>query len=270
MNLPPDFVFSQSALQDYEDCPRRFELRYIKDLRWPALKTENALEFEASSIQGQEFHHLIHQHSLGVSAEAIEATITDPTMRKWWNNYVRWQAENLPKVRHSELKLTTPLSEHRVMAKYDLVAPQSDESLVIVDWKTGRPKKREWLARRLQTIVYPYVLWRAGDWLNGAEPISAEKIRLIYWFAEDSSTIEFQLNSELLQADEQRLMATISEVNSRFEFPKTENEKQCQFCVYRSLCERGIVAGKIEDLEEDDDVSVGINLHLDEVDEISF
>ncbi len=270
MNLPPDFVFSQSALQDYEDCPRRFELRYIKDLRWPALKTENALEFETSSIQGQEFHHLIHQHSLGVSAEAIEATITDPTMRKWWNNYVRWQAENLPTLRHSELKLTTPLSEHRVMAKYDLVAQQSDESLVIVDWKTGRPKKREWMQRRLQTIVYPYVLWRAGDWLNRGEPISAEKIRLIYWFAEDSSTIEFQLNSGLLNSDEQRLTATISEINSRLEFPKTENEKQCQFCVYRSLCERGIVAGKLEDLEEDDDVSVGINLNLDEVDEIVF
>ena len=270
MNLPPDFVFSQSALQDYEDCPRRFELRYIKDLRWPALKTENALEFEASSIQGQEFHHLIHQHSLGVSAEAIEATITDPTMRKWWNNYVQWQAENLPKERHSELKLTTPLSEHRVMAKYDLVTQQKDESIVIVDWKTGRPKKREWLERRLQTTVYPYVLWRAGDWLNRGEPISAEKIRLIYWFADDSSTIEFQLNSERLQTDEQRLTTTISEINSRLEFPKTENEKQCQFCVYRSLCERGIEAGKIEDLVDDDDVSIGINLNLDEVDEIIF
>ena len=270
MNLPPDFVFSQSALQDYEDCPRRFELRYIKDLRWPALKTENALEFEASSIQGQEFHHLIHQHSLGVSAEAIEETITDSTMRKWWNNYVRWQAENLPPLRHSELKLTTPLSENRVMAKYDLVARQNDETFVIIDWKTGRSKKREWMQRRLQTIVYPYVLWRAGDWLNRGEPISAEKIRLIYWFAEDSSTVEFQLNSELLNADEERLKATISEINSRLEFPKTENEKQCQFCVYRSLCERGIVAGKLEDLEDDEDVSVGINLNLDEVDEIVF
>ncbi len=270
MNLPVDFVFSQSALQDYEDCPRRFELRYIKDLRWPALKTENALEFEEKSIQGQEFHHLIHQHSLGVPAQSIEATITDEPMRKWWNNYVKWQAENLPPQRHSELKLTTPLGVSRVMAKYDLVAQMNDETLTIIDWKTGRPKKREWLARRLQTVVYPYVLWRAGDWLHHGKPIPADKIRLIYWFAEDGSIIEFQLNAELLEANEQRLVATITEINACFEFPKTENEKQCQFCVYRSLCERGELAGNIKDLEEDDDVSVGINLNLDDVDEIVF
>ncbi len=270
MNLPADFVFSQSALQDYQDCPRRFELRYIKDLRWPALKTEDALEFEKSSLRGEEFHHQIHQHSLGVTAEKISPTITDEEMRKWWENYLRWQAENLPKVRHAELKLTAPLGESRVMAKYDLVAQLSDETLVIIDWKTGHPKKREWLQRRMQTTVYPFVLWRAGAWLNNGKPISPERVRLIYWFAEQGSTIEFQLNSEQLQADEQRLTVIISEINSRLEFPKTEEEKKCQFCVYRSLCERGEIAGKFEDLEDDDDDAVGINLNLDEVDEIAF
>ena len=27
--LPVNFTFSQSSLQDYTDCPRRFQLRYI-------------------------------------------------------------------------------------------------------------------------------------------------------------------------------------------------------------------------------------------------
>ncbi len=270
MNLSDNFIFSQSALQSYEDCPRCFELRYIKDLRWPALKTENALEFEESSLQGQEFHHLIHQHSTGVPTEAIEDIITEPVMKKWWDNYVTWQTENLPHQRYSELKLTAPLSETRVMAKYDVVAQMNDESLTIVDWKTGRPKKREWLTRRLQSTVYPYVLWRAGNWLNRGKKLAAEHIRLIYWFAEDGSTIEFQLDAKLLQENEQQLTETISEINSRLDFPQTENEKQCKFCVYRSLCERGELAGNFADLEDDDDVAIGVNLHLDEVSEIVF
>ena len=68
MQLPEDFVFSQSTLQDYEDCARRFELRYLLDVRWTALETEQALQYEARTLQGQEFHHLIHQHTLGVPA----------------------------------------------------------------------------------------------------------------------------------------------------------------------------------------------------------
>ena len=71
MNLPDDFVFSQSALQDYVDCPRRFELRYLLDVRWPALETEPALQHEIGMMKGQEFHHLLHQHALGVPAEAL-------------------------------------------------------------------------------------------------------------------------------------------------------------------------------------------------------
>jgi len=35
-NLPAPFTFSQSSLQDYYDCPRRFELRYLSRLIWPA------------------------------------------------------------------------------------------------------------------------------------------------------------------------------------------------------------------------------------------
>lgn len=31
MNLPGSFHFTQSSLQDYLDCPRRFQLRYVLD-----------------------------------------------------------------------------------------------------------------------------------------------------------------------------------------------------------------------------------------------
>ncbi len=272
MNLPEDFVFSQSALQDYEECARRFELRYLLDVRWPALESEQALEYEASTRKGQEFHHLTHQHSLGVPAAAIEATISDEQLRAWWNNYLRWQAEHLPESRYSELTLTAPLAETLLMAKYDIVARLSgdmpDDSFVIVDWKTGKRQKREMLARRMQTVVYPYVLAHAGDWLNNGQPIPPYRIRLIYWFAEDGSTIEFQSSAEKLQADETLLASRINEVKTSFDFPKTDDERRCRFCVYRSLCERGVLAGDLNEL--DDELTSSISLDLDEIEEISF
>ena len=53
MPLPEDFAFSQSALQDYADCARRFELRYVRDVRWPALETQSALAHETQTQKGR-------------------------------------------------------------------------------------------------------------------------------------------------------------------------------------------------------------------------
>ncbi|NCT22292.1 PD-(D/E)XK nuclease family protein, partial [bacterium] len=59
------FTFSQSSLQDYADCPRRFQLRYIEQLAWPAVETEPALENERRQQEGLLFHRLAQQHLIG-------------------------------------------------------------------------------------------------------------------------------------------------------------------------------------------------------------
>lgn len=272
MSLPDDFVFSQSALQDYVDCPRRFELRYLREVRWPALETEPALEHESSLLKGQQFHHLLHQHALGVPAETLEATIADDDLRQWWNRYVRWQADHLHDARHPELTLTVPIGEMLLMAKYDVVARMPDASFLIIDWKTGkRPKRPARLAERMQTLVYPYVLSRAGDWLNDGQPIPPERIKMVYWFAETGETIEFQSSEEKLRNDEARLVSLVEEIAARFEYPLTTDEQRCSFCAYRSLCERGERAGDLNELEEDEDELAGeLTLDLDQIEEIAF
>ena len=269
MNLSDDFTFSQSALQDYVDCPRRFELRYLRELHWPALETRQAREHEANMLRGQEFHHLLHQHAMGVPAPAIEATIEDETLRGWWRNYLRWQEAHLPARRHAELTLTIPIAETLLTAKYDVVARMPDESFLIIDWKTGRPQSRATLADRLQTIVYPYVLSLAGDWLNDGRPIPPERIRMLYWFAAEEQTVEFQYSVEKQRLDEARLTSMIGEIVNRFEFPLTSDERACRFCNYRSLCERGVEAGDLREWEEDGP-DAPVSLNLDEIEEISF
>lgn len=263
-----DFVFSQSALQDYIDCNRRFELRYLLDVRWPAQETAQALQYEAGQRQGQEFHHLVHQHALGIPAESLAATIVSDELSAWWQRYAGWQKENLPSARHPELALTAPINEIMLMAKYDVVAKLADGTFLIVDWKTGRTPKRAWLAERMQTIVYPYVLSKAGDWLNDGQPIPPERIRLMYWFAETGETITFDLTPEMLHSNEIRLARLLTEITSISNFEKTNDQRGCRFCVYRSLCERGDLPGELKDLEEE--LSGGISFDLDEIEEISF
>jgi PD-(D/E)XK nuclease superfamily len=269
MSLPEDFVFSQSALQDYADCARRFELRYVRDVRWPALETQSVLEHEAQTQKGQSFHHLVHQHALGVPAAALEATIEDEELRAWWQRYLQWQTQ-LPIERFPELTLTAPLGEALLMAQYDLVVKLTDGTFLIVDWKTGKPPKRARLAERLQTLVYPYVLSQAGAWLNDNQPIPPDRIRMVYWYATDGSQLEFPATAETLVRDETKLAELLDRIANDSEWLLTKHERACRFCVYRSLCERGDVAGSLDELEEDNEFIEPVEVDFDAVEEIAF
>ena len=90
MQLPDDFAFSQSSLQDFVDCPRRFLLRYVQHLQWPALASVPALEFERITRLGTDFHRLVHQHQLGLPLERLAAQIDDEQLRAWWQNYLEY------------------------------------------------------------------------------------------------------------------------------------------------------------------------------------
>ena len=70
---------SQSSLQDYNDCPRRFELRYLQRLAYPAIETEPALENEKHQREGEYFHRLVQQYFIGIPAEQVAKTANTDT-----------------------------------------------------------------------------------------------------------------------------------------------------------------------------------------------
>lgn len=241
MILPDDFQFSASNLQDFVDCPRRFYLRYVRGLRYPAAEAEPLRAFEQHVERALRFHQLIHQHRIGIAADALEASISDETVGAWWDSYLAHAPADLPPSRFSEITLSAPLGDRRLVARCDLLAV--GERAVIVDWKTAlvRPS-RGTLERRLQTIVYPYVLARAGAHLNGGQPIDPAAIRLIYWFAEFPQQPEiFTYSADQFERDGASLESLAADVARRGEddFPLTDDTEMCRYCAYRSLNGRG-------------------------------
>ena len=67
-------TLSQSSLQDYNDCPRRFELRYLQHLAYPAIETEPALENEKHQREGENFHRLVQQYFIGIPEKQLAKT----------------------------------------------------------------------------------------------------------------------------------------------------------------------------------------------------
>ena len=132
MPLSPDFQFSQGNLQDYTDCPRRFQLRYLLELAWPAVEAEPADEFEARIRDGEAFHRMVQQHVLGVLPADV-APEPGSDLAAWWENYLASPPPDLPPARHPEITLSAPLGEHRLIAKFDLIAIEPGRRAVIVD-----------------------------------------------------------------------------------------------------------------------------------------
>lgn len=275
-HLPPLFQFSQNSLQDYADCARRFQLRYIDGQRWPAAESEPIEEQERLMEQGTEFHLLVQRHILGLPVETL--TPQERPLSDWWDAYLTYTPKDLPtSIRLPEAQLTTPVGKaHRLMARYDLLAIDPGERMVIVDWKTTRSRpSHEILARRLQTRVYPFVLAEAGAHLFGG-PIPPEAITLIYWFVEAPTQPEvFQYNNNLYAKDRAYLTGLIDEILGQDEsvWMLTDDDFHCKYCVYRSLCERGIRAGRLDEADIQAtslDVDFDFTFEFDEIEEIAF
>ncbi len=238
MPLPDDFLFSQGSLQDYVDCPRRFRLRYLLRLAWPASEAGALVESERRMRLGEAFHRLVQQHALGIPETCLTGQVTDDELRAWWRAYLDF-ARSLPPTRASEVVLSAPLAGYRLVARLDLLVVEGPRA-VIVDWKTApRRPSRRWLAERLQSRVYPYLLVRAGaDW-NDGQPFLPEQVEMVYWFADfPTDPQRFPYDAARYAADGAWLTALIEEIASLGDedYPPTVQERQCGHCVYRSLC----------------------------------
>lgn len=250
-------LYSQSSLQDFTDCPRRFELRYLLQIAWPAPQSAPQQAVEEHLLLGERFHLLIQQHQNGLALENLAANLQPEILAEWWQNYLHYVPPLLRDAAQiwSEISLSAALNQSRLIAKYDLLVRTHDNKFRIFDWKTShRPPSRAALQERLQTQLYPYLLCRAGADFNNGQPIAPEQIEMIYWFSQRPARPErIPYNHTQYQAAEDRLKTLLNHLNGLQpgQYPLTTNEKHCAYCIYRSLCARGVHAGDLQNVEDD-------------------
>jgi hypothetical protein len=277
--LPATFQFTQSNLQDYVDCARRFQLRYLDAQSWPAVQVEPLLEHERHVERGTHFHRLVERHQRGIEADLLTPAISDSDLLTWWQGYLSYTfLHERAGERYPEFALSTELNGMRITAKFDLLVVEPGAHIYIFDWKTYRTKPpADWFRSRLQTTAYPYVLTRAGKGIFAGE-IRPEQVTMIYWVAgAPTEPLVLPYSDDQFLRDEQRLTRLAAEivdqVNSTSAKPRawalTGNLAVCRFCEYRSLCERGDVAGVLDDYEVFEWFE-GMALGLADVEEVGF
>lgn len=295
--LPPSFTFTQSSLQAYKDCARRFWLAYIEQLPWPAVEASPVHEHEELMRRGQRFHRLVERTEIGMDPAQVAALVNDgddQNMAAQYASYLEHRPRDLPQqVREVEVVLSTTLrlgsddgvtSSVRLAAQYDLVAAEQDGPVIIIDWKTGkRAPTRAVLQEHMQSIVYPFVLVEASSGLPWG-PVRPEQVEMRYWFtAAPASPIALRYDGAQHDSVRARLRNQINAIRAgknEEDFPKVEdtpaNRKRfCNFCVYRSRCNRGAEAGDVDELVDpadyfSGDVAGSLEFTLDEVEELAF
>lgn len=278
-------TLSQSSLQDYVDCARRFQLRYIERLSYPAVESEPALENEKHLQEGEYFHRLVQQHLIGIPSEQISKLANTPNLQRWWENFLndkdlRGLREAPPKQSeegrdlgglYPEATLSAPLGNYRLVAKYDLIAI-ADGKAVIYDWKTYRRRPRnEWLSARMQTRVYRALLVHAGAHLNGGQPFTPEQVEMVYWFSDfPDDPARFAYTSTGYKRDWDTLVKLAEEIHNASSYPLTDDRAKCSYCPYRSYCDRGVSAGDLDQAEAETEAEELFDVNFEQIGEIAF
>lgn len=272
MPVPPDFNFSQGSLQDYLDCPRRFELRYIQHLQWPAVQSEPVEEAEFAMQMGQAFHRLAHQYFLGIPPQRLTPA-PGSQLARWWESFLETVPPLVKGTPHPEIALRTPFAGYSLLAQYDCIFTAPGR-LVIFDWKTNKqPTRRAWLLERMQTRLYPYLLVKAGKAWNRGEEIHPAQVEMIYWFTADPHHPEhFPYSAAQYQQDETDLQALVERILATPDgsFTLTAELRRCLYCPYRSYCERGVQAGAFTGEEEEENAVPQISLDFEHISEVEF
>lgn len=288
--FPVDFQFSQSSLQDAAECARRFWLRHVVRLRYPAPLATPLHTVEAHQQRGDRFHRAVHQALTGVPPTLLADSLADDDLlATWWEHWQAAGLDNLPPAHQPEVAYTVPApGKHpaglRVIARYDLIARDpggtTDPQVMIVDWKTSDhlPAAAR-LETRWQTVVYRWVLATATP---GIPP---RRITMRYWFAaHPAHPVDLPYSATAYAADTERLTAMIDALSgaaaavaaghqpAEAAFPKTDDLTRCAFCNYRTLCGRDPRPGDAAALADADlPVQAGdLLIALDQVAEVAF
>jgi len=244
LRLPPAAALhgrlSASAIETYETCPLQFKLE--RDWRIPR-EVPAALQYgKAMHTVLKHYYDSVQQGRPATEEELAglfrtalaETPIPDPYQRDLYERQGVSQLHAFleatrtapaPEVLHTEESFSIKIGQTTVNGRMDRIDRGAGDSVVIVDYKTGKPQSEEDAEKSLQLSIY--ALAAKQKW--GYKPD-----RLVFCNLENNVSIETHRSQEQLQEAMNRVTEAANHIaEGRFE-PKVDFH--CKFCPYRNLC----------------------------------
>lgn len=203
-------IFSPNMLKTFEECPKKYEFRYIQNISAPQKTTP----FE----KGKKIHALANYYLKNEDITRLEQTLTQEE-RKLWEDLKNNEYFKKTYVQ-SEYNLSFKLDKYWVGGRIDAIV-KDENQYYILDYKTGStPNNPEY---DFQTMVY----------LLAATKFYKTKCSFVYINLKQNTNYKIDLNEDLEKAYEKKILETCNSINNTTSFKKAQN---CKFCEFSTFC----------------------------------
>ena len=202
--------FSPNMLKTYELCPKKFYLKYVKNISMPV--NDDIFEF------GKNIHALASYYLRGENIDKMENSLTERECLVW--EYLKAIKYFSYEVVNTEYNLAVKLGETFFGGRLDALV-KKDGEYFILDYKTGSaPKNAKF---DFQTMIYILAV-RAF--------FKTDKVNFVYIDLKNREEVKISCTPETVQEYEKRLLQTVEKINTE-EVP--EKKKDCR-CEYLCVC----------------------------------
>jgi len=210
-------VYSPNMLKTFEECPKKYEFRYIQRMSVP----QSANIFE----KGKKIHALAHYYLRGDDIEKFLPLLSAEEQIIWQyllsNRYFQMSYVN------SEYNLTSRLGDFWIGGRLDAFM-KSENNYYILDYKTGSVPKNP--AEDFQTMIY----------LICAEEILKKgwgdnfSLEFVYIDLKNNKNIEVLFDKDKKNLYEHKILNMCKKITTTQYFSK--NLDRCNFCEYKKFC----------------------------------
>ncbi len=203
-------MISPNMLKTYELCPRKFYLRYVKNISMPV--NDDIFEF------GKNIHALASYYLRGENIDKMELSLSEHEAAVW--NYLKGIKYFGYEVVNTEYNLSLKLGDAFFGGRLDALVKE-DDTYYILDYKTGSaPKNAKF---DYQTMIYLLAV---------SKFFKTDKVKFIYIDLKNKEELAVEYSPELGEEYQKRLVNAAAKINSD-EIPPKKTECKCE---YKAVC----------------------------------
>ena len=202
--------FSPNMLKTYEQCPKKYYLKYIKHINMPI--NDDIFEF------GKNIHALASYYLKNENIDKMEISLTEKEAAVW--NYLKSISYFEYDVVNTEYTLTIKIGSYYFGGRLDALVKDSDE-YYILDYKTGSaPKNAKY---DFQTMIYLLAV---------SKLFKTQNVNFIYIDLKNKENVKIKLTQELILEYEKKLIEVADKITT---LDEPDKKTECN-CEYKAIC----------------------------------
>ena len=200
--------FSPNMLKTFEQCPKKYHFRYVKNISMPV----NDEVFEL----GKNIHAMASYYLRKEYIDKMESALNERERVIW--EYLKGIKYFSYSCVNTEYNLSVKIGDYFFGGRLDALV-KNEDTYYILDYKTGSaPKNAKY---DFQTMIYLLAV-RAF--------FKTDNVVFVYLDLKNKTDVRIELSPSLVQEYEKNLLEMVKKI-SEDEFVKTKNECKCEYNV---------------------------------------